>query len=328
MLAVGPNGAGKTNLLEALHVGTQGFSPRARSDAQMVRFGAESGRVQLVGSRAASPVEIDVLLAPRDSRRARLNGTALRSAEQLRGELQTLVFTPDRLAIVKGGPATRRAYVDRSLTRLFPSRAQLPVDYAAAVGQRNAALRRAAVGASSREAIAPWTETVAVLGAALVEARRETLTLVSSRFERCAETLGLRSASIRYEGEPATPAELEARLQRDLERGLTGLGPHLHEIRIEAAGRDLRSYGSQGEQRVGILALVLAEAGVIAERNGASPLVLLDDVLSELDEDRRRALGELIRNGGQTLVTATTAGVLPVDPSQCLTVTPGEVRVA
>jgi DNA replication and repair protein RecF len=326
VLVSGANGAGKTNLLESLHVGTQGFSPRARSDAQIVRFGAESGRVRLAGNRGSTRVDVDVTLAPSNSRRARLNGDMLRSAEQLRHELQTLVFTPDRLAVVKGGPATRRSYVDRMLGRLFPSRAQLPVDYAAAVGQRNAALRRVATGASTREALEPWTHAVATLGVDLVEARMEALTLVSPSFESCAARLGLSAASVTYEGEPPTTDGLDARLERDLERAVTGAGPHLHEIRIEAGNRDLRSFGSQGEQRIAVLALVLAEAEVVAARSRIPPLVLLDDVLSELDGDRRRSLGELISHGGQTLVTATAAAALPVEPAQALVVTPGEVR--
>jgi DNA replication and repair protein RecF len=328
VLVTGPNGAGKTNLLEALHVGTQGFSPRARADAQMIRFGAGSARVRLSGARAGRPVEVDLALAPPAPRRARLNGSGLQSAEELRSELQTLVFTPERLAVVKGGPAVRRAYLDRSLGRLFPSRLRLPAEYAAAVGQRNAALRRVAAGASTRDALAPWTTAVADLGASLVEARRETLALLTPSFERHADRLGLVGAATAYEGEQPTVPDLEASLDRDLERGTTGLGPHLHEVGIEAAGRDLRSYGSQGEQRIAVLALVLAEADLIADRTGALPLVLLDDVLSELDGDRRLALCELVANGGQTVVTATAAGALPAQPAQLLVVTPGTVRSA
>ena len=109
---------------------------------------------------------------------------------------------------------------------------------------------------------------------------------------------------------------------------MTSAGPHLHEIRIESGDRELRSYGSQGEQRIAVLALVLAEAEVIAERNGVPPLVLLDDVLSELDERRRRVLGELLERAGQTVVTTTRPAALPVAPAQMLVVVPGEVRAA
>jgi DNA replication and repair protein RecF len=263
-------------------------------------------------------------LSARDARRAQFNGSSLRSAEQLRHELQTLVFTPDRLAVVKGGPAARRAYVDRSLARLFPGRAQVPLEYAAAVGQRNAALRRVSAGLSSRDAVAPWTETVAELAATLIGARREVLQLLSPTFAVCCGRLELEAAALAYDGEPPTAAELEAQLDRDLERGTTALGPHLHDVRIEAGGRDLRSFGSQGEQRIAVLGLVLAEAETLAGR-GTPPLVLLDDVLSELDEGRRRALGELIGTGSQTLVTTTSATSLPTAPAQSLLVRPGDV---
>ena len=145
VLVTGANGAGKTNLLESLHVGTQGFSPRTRADQQLVRLGADGARVALAGDRDGRPLELEVTLQ-QSGKRAKLNGAALRSAEQLRAEVATLVFTPDRLAVVKGGPAARRAYFDRTLGRLQPGRASLPVEYAAAVGQRNAALRRVQVG--------------------------------------------------------------------------------------------------------------------------------------------------------------------------------------
>ncbi len=328
MLVTGPNGAGKTNLLESLHVGTQGFSPRARSDAQLVRFGTEAGRVVLAGSNGPHRFESDVVLSAREARRATLNGEPLRSAEQLRHELRSLVFTPDRLAIVKGGPATRRAYFDRTLGRLFPAKASLPIEYAAAVGQRNAALRRLAGGFSSRAAVEPWTETVVTLGSTLVEARLATLAALSAPFTTCAERLGLRGAAVEYAGEPPSTADLEGRLEKDLERGATGAGPHLHDVVVRAGDRELRSFGSQGEQRVAVLALVLAEAETLAGKGGPRPLVLLDDVLSELDDDRRRALADLISDDGQTVVTSTSAGVLPGDPSQLLAVTPGTVRAA
>ncbi len=328
MLVTGPNGAGKTNLLEALHVGTQGFSPRTRQDAQLVRLGAEASRVALAGRRGASNVELEVVLRRGEGKRAKLNGAQLRSAEALRAEVATLVFTPDRLAVVKGGPAARRAYFDRSLGRLLPSRADLPVEYMSAVGQRNAALRRVAAGLSSRDAVAPWTQQVSTLGAALVEARREALAVLSPAFGERAGELGLPQAALGYEAEAPTVAALEARLERDLERGVTGLGPHLDDVQVLSADRDLRLYGSQGEQRLAVLSLLLAEAEVVAERRGVPPLLLLDDVLSELDAGRRRILGERIGAVGQTVITATGADALPLEPAQLLEVTPGQVRAA
>jgi DNA replication and repair protein RecF len=328
VLVVGENGAGKTNLLESLHVGTQGFSPRTRADAQLVRFGERVGRIALRGRRGDAALELEVTVEAGAGKRAKLNGASLRAAEQLRGEVATLVFTPDRLAVVKGGPAVRRAYFDRALARLAPARAQLPTDYAAALAQRNASLRRVAGGFSSRDALTPWTEQVASLGRQLVEARAELLAALAPGFAERAEELGLPAARMTYEGEPPTPDALEARLDRDLERGSTGLGPHLDDVVLTSGSRDLRSFGSQGEQRLTVLALLLAEADLIAERRGFPPLLLLDDVLSELDPNRRRVLAERVQGAGQTLVTATQASSLPVEPALLLEVTPGLVRAA
>lgn len=323
MLVTGANGAGKTNLLESLHVGTQGFSPRTRSDAQLVRLGASGARIALAGERAGRSLELVVTLEQQAGKRASLNGAQLRSAEQLRAEVSTLVFTPDRLAVVKGGPATRRAYFDRALARLLPSRARLPVQYAAAVGQRNAALRSAAGGFGSRAAVAPWTAQVAELGAELVSARRQAIALLTPGFAACADEFGLPAAALEYVGEPPSHGALEARLERDLERGVTSLGPHLDDVTVQSEARDLRTFGSQGEQRLAVLSLLLAEAEVLADRQGAPPLVLLDDVLSELDVARRHTFAERIAGIGQAVVTATGAEALPVEPTQLIEVTPG-----
>lgn len=321
MLAVGANGAGKTNLLESLHVGTQGFSPRTRSDAEMIRFGSDAARIRLEGVRGQSPIRMSVGLSTVEGKRAEVNGARLRAAEQLRHEAATLVFTPDRLAIVKAGPAARRAYFDRTAGRVLPARATVAADYAAALAQRNAGLKR-----GDRDALAPWTAQLVSLGAALVETREECLSLLAPPFAESAAALGLPDAVLAYEGDPPTLAVLEARLDRDLERGSTGLGPHLHDISISSAGRDLRSFGSQGEQRTAVLALLLAEAAILAERRGEPPLLLLDDVLSELDPARRRVLFEQVEGRGQTLITATTADALPGEPAQLLEVTLGAVR--
>jgi DNA replication and repair protein RecF len=257
----------------------------------------------------------------------KLNGATLRAAEQLRAEVSTLVFTPDRLAVVKAGPAVRRAYVDRALGRIAPARAELPARYAAAVGQRNAALRRSSLGLSSREAVAPWTEQVASLGAELVAARLDALATLGPGFTRHADALGLPDASLGYEGEPPTREALEARLDRDLERGTTGLGPHLDDVQIRSGTRDLRQFGSQGEQRLAVLSFLLAEGEAIRERSGTPPLLLLDDVLSELDPARRRTLAELVGRAGQAVITATTTDAMPVDPDQVVDVSPGRAVV-
>jgi DNA replication and repair protein RecF len=313
VLVVGPNGVGKTNLLEALHVGAQGFSPRTRAEPRLVRFGEKATRVSLQGAEAGAPVETDVTITPGGGKQLRLNGAPLASAEELRARLTGLAFLPDRLAIVKGGPAVRRVYFDRMLGRLTPSQAGLPAEYGRALAQRNEALRRARAGDSDCDAVEPWTERVAALGTELDHARAALVRALAPDFNTVASALGLNGATIAYEEQGLALADLESRLARDLERGSTGLGPHLRDVEIRAGERDLRAFGSQGEQRTAVLALLLAEAGVLAERRGSPPLLLLDDVFSELDAVRRRALLAALPQGGQTLVTATSVDALPTD---------------
>jgi len=322
VLVVGPNGSGKTNLLESLHVATQGFSPRTRQDAQLVSFGSTAARVALTGTRAGVRLELSLTLREGQAKEARLNGARLPSAESLRREVSTLVFTPDRLTVVKGGPAARRAYFDRVLARLRPAKAGLPQEYLATLAQRNAALRRVQLGLSSQDVLDPWTEQIAALGAALVAVRNDVLLALAPGFAARAGELGLPDAQLVYDGEPPTVLDLEARRARDVERGSTGLGPHLHDVRIASGDRDLRQFGSQGEQRLAVLALLLTEAELIEP----APLLLLDDVLSELDPARRRVLAERISGMSQTMVTTTHAGSLPVEPAQLVEVSDGTAR--
>jgi len=328
VLVTGPNGAGKTNLLEAVHLATQGLSFRTRHDAQIVRNGCEEGRVSARGARGTVDLRAEVTLSRTAPKRIRLDGATVGTTEELRRKVHTLVFTPDRLAVVKGGPAARRAYFDRALARVLPARADLSSAYAAALGQRNAALRRVGAGLSGPDALEPWTNQLVELAERLVVARRQLVAALAPLFGDRAAELGLAQAVLEYDAEPPTREELGQRLARDLERGTTGLGPHLDDVRLLAGDRDLRTFGSQGEQRLAVLSLLLAEAGVLTEQGGIPPLLLLDDALSELDADRRRLLSTRLGTVGQTLVTATGAEALPLAPAQLLAVTLGRVEAA
>jgi DNA replication and repair protein RecF len=310
-----------------VHVGTQAFSPRTRADAQLIRFGCDGARIALRAERRGNTVTTDIAVVRKEGKRVRLNGTQLATTDQLRNELPTLVFTPDRLVVIKGGPAVRRAYVDRTLTRLLPTRASLPRAYGEALGQRNACLRKIGLGFSSKEALAPWSEQVATLGASLQEARLRSIEMLSPRFAEVGAALGLPDCQLDYAAEPLTVELLDGRLARDLERGTTGAGPHLDEIVALARGRELRSFGSQGEQRTAVLALLLAEAELLTERDTGPPLLLLDDVLSELDMSRREALVERLKGLGQTIITATSDSALPEPADQVVWVSEGSARV-
>ena len=262
---------------------------------------------------------VRLVIREREAKQATVNGASLPSAEALRRRFATVVFTPDRLAVVKGGPAVRRAYFDRALGRLQPARLADPQDYAAALAQRNAALRRVQLGLSDVSAVSPWTDRVAELGARLVESRRETIARLEPGFATCAAELGLPDGRLSYTAEAPSAADLERRLAQDISRGVTGAGPHLADVLIASGSRELRSFGSQGEQRLAVLALLLAEAELLP----SAPLVLLDDVLSELDARRRHVLAERIGTMEQAVITTTERSALPVEPAQVVEVSHG-----
>jgi DNA replication and repair protein RecF len=293
-----------------------------------VHHGAAGFHVWAEGRGDQGPLTLEVRHVQGEGKEARLNGAPAPSLERLRSAVATLVFTPDRLAVVKAAPAVRRAYADRVLARLYPARAQLPTTYAEALAQRNAALQRIAAGLSPRDALAPWDEGLATAAAELSAAREATIAALSRPFSEGGAELGLADAELAYEPSVATIPVLEERLERDLERGRTGVGPHRDEVRITAGAHDLRTHGSQGEQRLAVLALLLAEAQLLAEARAVPPLLLLDDVLSELDGERRSALVARLAREGQTLITTTAREALRGEPDQALAVTPGRVMEA
>ena len=294
---------------------------------QLIRQGATAARVELTRSPRRRSRRRSPSASARPSRSA-LASTAPPCARRSSSAASSR-RSSSRPTASSSSRAGRRRGGRTSTARSAGSTPRAPtvaLDYAAAVGQRNAALRRVALGVSERDVLAPWTAQVADLGAMLTAARRDVIELLQPGFAERAGELGLPGVSLGYDAEPPTIALLEERLARDIERGTTGAGPHLDEIAIRSGDRDLRTFGSQGEQRLAVLALLLAEAELIAARRRVPPLLLLDDALSELDEGRRRILSERIGAVGQTIVTATGPEALPLAPAQLLRVTPGPGR--
>ena len=284
MLVVGRNGAGKTNLLEALHVGIQGFSPRTRAEPRLVRFGEQAARVRLEGVEGGASVETEVTIAPGEGKRMLLNGAALASAEELRARLGGLAFVPDRLAIVKGGPAVRRAYVDRMLGRFAPSLAGLPADYGRTLAQRNEALRRVRAGASTREAVEPWTKRLALLGTELDAARAALLSALDPGFGGERGRARPRAGDARLRGARAVRWPTSSRGSTETwPAGRRAWARTCAMSRSERPTATCAASARRASSAPPSSALLLAEAALLAERRGSPPLLLLDDVFSELD---------------------------------------------
>jgi DNA replication and repair protein RecF len=315
----GPNGAGKTNLLEAIYFGSVGRSPRTANERELIRFGAKTTRVVVRCEAADGPHEISVGFEPGQPKRFRVDGAAVERLVDAPERPLMSVFLPDRLDLIKGAPSPRRAHLDQLVAALWPARVQTRRSYMQALAQRNALIARIRSGAGSRASLSSWEAQLAEHGLALMHDRAAAVEAIADGFRRIGEQLGPENeltVSYRPRSRATTRQELRDELgsgvEQDLQRGFTGHGPHRDELATQLGGRDLRAYGSQGQQRLGLLALLLAEREAIAEQRSAPPVMLLDDVMSELDGARRRALVELLRSGGgQSVITTTDVEHVP-----------------
>jgi DNA replication and repair protein RecF len=319
----GPNGAGKSNLLEALYFGCTGRSPRTRNERELVRFGAQATRVVVRCSDGAQEHELSVGYgAGTDGERAakRMTADGAPVERLLDVEFRPLlsVFEPDRLELLKGPPAVRRAHLDQVVAAIWPLRASDRREYSRVLAQRNALLGRIRSGRASDATLAAWDRELAVSALAVREHRSAAVALLAEPFAARAAQLGLSGeAALDYRprsraiDEDEFVAELQARLPSDLERGFSGHGPHRDELAILRGGRELRLYGSQGEQRLALLSLLLAERAILSRERRRTPLMLLDDVMSELDSDRRQLLAEELSSGGQSVIATTDLAHVP-----------------
>ncbi|HEY6399650.1 MAG TPA: DNA replication and repair protein RecF [Solirubrobacteraceae bacterium] len=319
-LVYGPNGAGKTNLLEGLYFGCTGRSCRTANERELVRFGAGVTRVVVVVRGEDGEHELAIGFSPGEPKRVLVDGAPTERLLDTPARPLVSVFLPDRLELIKGAPTLRRAHLDQFVAAMWPARRANRKAYAQALAQRNALISRIRAGHGSRAALATWNDELARHGFVLMGDRDTAVRAINQHFGVVAGELGLdgdATLSYRPRSRASNPAELAAeiaeRLQTDLARGFTSHGPHRDDLITLREGRDLRVYGSQGQQRLALLSLLLAERQAIAQVRDAPPLMLLDDVMSELDHDRREALVEHLRGaGGQTLITTTELEQVPV----------------
>lgn len=314
----GPNGAGKSNLLEALYFGCTGYSQRTRSERELVRFGAQTTRVVVGLSCDGRRQELTVGFQPGSPKHMTADGIPVERLADVEQRPLVSVFSPDRLELLKGAPTLRRAHLDQLVAAFWPPRVATRRDYSRALAQRNALIAGIRASRASRATLPSWDLELARHALALRDDRAAVVSMLAEPFAERAVQLGLSGEPL-LEYRPRSKAtdvegfitELEARLSGDLERGFSTHGPHRDELAILRDGRELRPYGSQGEQRLALLALLLAERSVLACERDRVPLMLLDDVMSELDVTRRELLSEELRSGGQSVVATTDLAQVP-----------------
>lgn len=312
---VGPNATGKTNLIEALSLVTAGESFRKPRWADVIRRGAGQARVSLTASDGMRPLSVVLDIEEKRGRSYRLNGRARRSVSAATGTIPCVLFTPDDLTMVRGSSEMRRAPLDALGSQMSSTYDALRKQYHRILRQRNALLREAARQAE----IEPWTESLVETGSRLIEHRRRLLDRIGAQMSAIHTELAEGdSVAVRYipswerEGgftetlETGSLAEAVSNAaNRERERGATITGPHRDDVEITLNGVPARVFASQGQQRTIVLAWKLAEVAVIEDVLKARPLLLLDDVMSELDEERRHALASRVKGAAQTVITTT-----------------------
>jgi DNA replication and repair protein RecF len=333
-LVVGRNAQGKTNLLESIYcLGGLG-SPRAQ-DAVLVRIGCERGLLHALVDRSGRTVKVDIEVRRGRGTRALINGTPVTTSGAL-GEISTSVFFgPDELSLIKGSPDGRRRFLDDLVVKLRPGRHGLRRQWERVLRQRNALLRSAPRPGSSGSGpgagtLSVWDESLCRIGATVAATRLEALArLLPFARTRYAEVAGGGEMELEYssswldraasDGIPdearlreALAGHLEEARARELERGISLVGPHRDDIDVRLRSStasspvlDARTYASQGDQRTAALALKLAESDLLGDALGEHPILLLDDVFSELDPSRRAWLSNAVRGRAQQVVLSS-----------------------
>lgn len=304
----GENGLGKTNLIESIWLFTGCRSFRSVRDKDVVMFGQPKAELEMEffsGCRNKS-----AKLTVDDKRHAELNGIPLPSGRKMMGEFTCVVFTPLHLSIVKDGPEERRKFLDIALSQLKPNYAKTLLEYNKILAQRNATLRAARENPAYLAMLDIWDEELAQKGAVIVDNRMRCLeNLKEYAYPAYAEiSSGKEKLTLRYKEYAREKAEgqeqiyqsllsaLKEKRDSDIERCVTGTGAHREEFSIELSGKSARNFGSQGQQRSAALSLKLAEADLISKITGEEPVILLDDVFSELDPQRQKYVVSRLQN--------------------------------
>ena len=317
---LGQNAQGKTNLLEAVSLLALSSSQRARRESELVGKLGPEARIEAVAERNGRQVEMSINLAvsagesDRISKTIRVDGQPRRAVD-LPGELRATLFWPEDLNLVKGGPEHRRRFLNQMLVQVEKGYGRALAAYRRVLEQRNSLLKSVAAGFEPPSALDVWDTELARHGELILAARRaatdELGPLAAGNHAAIAsgEAFGLT-----YESSDLPLLEQLAESKGDdVRRGSTSVGPHRDDLRIDVAGADARSFASQGQQRSAVVSMKLAEADLVEERSGERPILLLDDVLSELDGERRSALLARVGDRGQVIVTSVEAEPFPAE---------------
>jgi DNA replication and repair protein RecF len=312
---IGANGQGKTNLLEAVAMLALSASPRARRPSELVGPVGPGSRIEAEIESGSLTRELAIALdveGDRARRTIEVDG-ARRRAFDLPGNFRATLFWPDDLGLVKAGPELRRRFLNQMLVQVQPGYARALAGLRRVLEQRNSLLKRISAGEGAEDTLVAWDEEFVRVAQEIVDARAKAVRQLEPEAARCHGQIAAgERLEIRYLGPPENLAEaVHNSVTEDLRRGSTSVGPHHDDVLVLLDGQEARSFASQGQQRTAVVSLKLAEAALMERRTGERPVLLLDDVLSELDGERRAALLQEVGAGGQVVITSVEAGPFP-----------------
>lgn len=364
-LLSGPNGHGKTNLLEAIHYACLAHSQRTRKDKELIEWGHSSFVLRLVGRISGQEQVQSVEYGETGSKRVKVNGRESKRLSDLIGHFRVVSFSPEDLDLIRSGPLLRRRFLDILLCQFSLDYLDTLRHYNQALKQRNSLLKQMGSGSRKAvesyaalagaeglveeawqggprrfgaDVLAAYDAPLAETGARITVMRRRALADLAPLASECyrsisdgGEELGMSLVgSVSEAGDEAALREdflrkLAAMRVPERETGLTLSGPHREDLSFLLSGRAVRDFGSQGQKRSVALSLKLASAQLLEEKNGRPPILLLDDVFAELDEARRRRIGDLIRGKGQVFIANPRAADLPFEAEKVITLQQGHV---
>ena len=349
-LISGANAAGKSNLVEAIYLLAALRSTRAQTEGELIRWEAPQPQVMRVAGTAQTvdgQAEVEVALAarvggsassarqrsgaPLTTKRIRVNGVARRASDAL-GAIRAVQFTTLDLDLLTGPAAMRRRYLDVAVGQLMPSHASNLSRYQRALTQRNALLKRIAEGSAAQAELQQWDDLLSAAAEPIWRARSDAASALSS--DAAERHLSLRSPDdpaeiLQLTYAPAREQTLQESRRRDLARGSTSVGPHRDDLLIDLDGRPAANFASRAQQRAVALSMRLAEADYLEAQGGDPPILLLDDVFSELDPPRRSRTADAVSTAEQVILTTADARVVPFSHkalAASLTITGGTIH--
>ncbi len=316
---IGNNAQGKTNIIESIYLTGFGKSFRTNKDKDLIKIDRQKAYVKIQGKKRYGDISIEFRIWNNKKKEIKVNGMSITKLSDILGNINVVVFSPEDLKLIKEGPSERRRFIDREISHINKRYYHNLISYNKVLYQRNNLLKKIAYNRKYIQTIDIWDEKLMEYGIEVILKRRTFINKINSLSRlmhrkitngkeelevRYLDNLKLENKDDRNEIHNKYKKKLQEKLEKDIERGYTSIGPHKDDLGLYVNDRDIRIFGSQGQQRTTALSLKLSEIEIAKGETGEYPILLLDDVMSELDIDRQKLLIQSLRNV-QTFITTT-----------------------